>query len=189
MLIVISSGCEKGELVNPVLTPVSSIGELYQGGITFYLDQTGQHGLIVALSDLPDAPLSCDSILGVTNTEIGEGQANTTMILIGCEGIETAASLCNDYESSGYDDWYLPSLHELGEMYKQRNNINRTAITNGGDNFIKGYYWSSSGLGSSSSTWAWNYNFGYFPNPDILTSPLGIDPLDKSLHVRAIRSF
>jgi hypothetical protein len=34
----------------------------------------------------------------------------------GCPAAVTAAKLCNNYVSGGYDDWYLPSKDELGRI-------------------------------------------------------------------------
>lgn len=34
-----------------------ALGALYQGGLVFYVDETGQHGLVVSLHDLPQSPL------------------------------------------------------------------------------------------------------------------------------------
>jgi hypothetical protein len=92
-----------------------------------------------------------------TSTEIGTGQENTTLIvqamgnnaysavnwgppavITGDSTGSYAAKLCDDYELNEYDDWFLPSLDELHEMYEQlhQNNLGSfTADLN---------YWSSS---------------------------------------------
>jgi hypothetical protein len=54
-------------------------------------------------------------------------------------GYAYAAKLCSDLEAYGYDDWYLPALGELNEMYK------KLGPANGGSGQITlGHYWSSS---------------------------------------------
>ena len=126
-----------------------TIGQSYRGGIIFYIDGTGQHGLISATSDQSTgAPWGCGgTTIGGTSTAIGTGQANTTAIVNVCTTAGIAASICNDLMLNGYDDWFLPSLDELNQMYLQRNVI-------GG--FATLYYWSSSEYGSD---YAWYQNF------------------------------
>jgi hypothetical protein len=114
-----------------------AVGQAYGGGIIFYLDGTGQHGLISATSDQSTgAQWGCvGTFIGGTYTDIGTGQANTTLIVNGCSEAGIAARICNDLSLGGYDDWFLPSKDELNLMYAQQ-----TAI--GG--FVIGIYWSSS---------------------------------------------
>ena len=144
---------------------IASIGDFAFGGIVFYLDETGQHGLVAAVEDLTDGASDpnnwghngyewgCDGIitgmLGDEVMEIGAGYQNTINIINnGCmteNGGINAAQASIDYESEGYSDWYLPSLYELWEMY--------TTIGNSG-NFIislNGYYWSSSEMNYTSA--------------------------------------
>jgi hypothetical protein len=149
-----------------------SIGQSYGGGIIFYIDGTGLHGLISATSDQSTgAQWGCyETTIGGTSTAFGTGQANTTAILNGCSEAGRAARICNDLSLNGYDDWFLPSKDELNQMYAQR-----TAI--GG--FTSNYYWSSSEL---NAFYAWDQYFD-----------LGSQPYFKSksntLYVRAVRAF
>ncbi len=53
--------------------------------------------------------------------------------MIGAE--HPAAAICRDYRSEFEDDWFLPSLEELNQMYLQRKVIGGLAVS---------YYWSSS---------------------------------------------
>ncbi len=62
-----------------------------------------------------------------------------------------AAKVCSDLSYGGYDDWFLPSYAELGEVYKQRATI-------GG--LIGLYYWSSS-ESSTTVTRAFAKDFKY----------------------------
>ena len=93
------------------------IGQNYGGGIIFYIDGTGQYGLIAAESDQAEgAEWGCaGTLIGGTSTAIGTGQANTTAIVNGCDGsgFIIAARLCYDLVLNGYDDWFLPSKDEL----------------------------------------------------------------------------
>ena len=90
------------------------------GSITFYLDSTGQHGLVCAPNDQGNYQWGCygTDIVG-TSTAFGTGQANTNLILTGCSDRPIAASVCDDLVLNGYSDWYLPSQGDLQLMYTQ----------------------------------------------------------------------
>ncbi len=113
-------------------------GQSYQGGVIFYVDGTGQHGLISATTDqATGVPWGCDnfSVPGLS-TGFGSGQSNTTLIVnSGCTIPVTAAKVCNDLVLNGYSDWFLPAMGELSVMYDNRFLI-------GG--FTANWYWSSS---------------------------------------------
>ena len=96
-----------------------AIGDFHEGGIIFYLDGNGG-GLIAATKDegRSDWTWGCiyDDVPGANGTAIGTGYQNTMDIVnAGCEN--GAANYCVDLELNGYDDWYLPSIGELNQMY------------------------------------------------------------------------
>jgi len=129
------------------------IGQSYGGGIIFYIDGTGQHGLISATSDQSTgAQWGCygTSIPG-TSTAIGTGQANTTAIVAGCPTIGIAAQICDALVLNGYSDWFLPSKDELNQMYLQKTVVGGCANC---------YYWSSSEY-SANLTWSQYFYNGY----------------------------
>ena len=121
-------------------TQTFTIGQRYGGGIIFYIDSTGQHGLIADTADLPRA-IWCNPLnnlqfaTGATATGIGKGKANTRKIVKaqGDSGVY-AARECWKSKRGGYKDWFLPSRDELNEMNKQRAVL--TGIANG-------LYWAS----------------------------------------------
>lgn len=121
------------------------IGQEYQGGKIFYIDQTGQHGLIAFPSDLALTAWGCagTEISGADATIVGAGLQNTLDIISGC-GTINAASLCNDLDTLGYDDWYLPSIEELKGFEK-------TLGVTGEANVGSGYYWSSTEIDESNA--------------------------------------
>jgi len=129
-----------------------AIGQHYGGGIIFYIDSTGQHGLIADTADLPEAtwwnPLNGLYTTTGTARGIGKGKANTRKIILsqGDSGIY-AARECWRSKRSGYKDWFLPSKDELNELYKQKSLV-------GG--FANVFYWSSS---EASSDYAWDQYF------------------------------
>ncbi len=98
------------------------IGQSYGGGIIFYLDGTGQHGLIAATSDQSiGAQWGCSgTAIGGTFSAIAMGQTNTTAIVNGCNQAGIAARICDDLVLNGYSDWFLPSLDELNQMCLQK---------------------------------------------------------------------
>ena len=132
--------CKKEEDDNtPTNNTNLAIGDSYQGGIIFYIDSSGAHGLITTINDHGPSEWGCpQSTIWSTSNALGTGQANTTAILDGCSTIGIAAKLCDDYTitTNGvtYDDWFLPSLNELYQMYLN--------IGNNGS-FNNDPYWSS----------------------------------------------
>ena len=111
-----------------------------------------------------------------TSNAIGSGKANTQKIVL--EYLSTnygnyAASLCTYLEHGGFDDWFLPSLFELDEMYK-----NLYLYSLGG--FSNEMYWSSTADSSVDD----NAFISYFATGQMTTSSTY-----SMRRVRAIRSF
>jgi hypothetical protein len=133
-IFIFSTSCKKkNEVVHPY-----TIGQHYGGGIIFYIDASWLHGLICTTSDQGTTLWGCDAIIGGTSTAIGTGQANTTAILNKCSTSSLAASICDQYSVKvgdvTYDDWFLPSIDELNQIFRQ--NILIPGSYNAG-------YWSS----------------------------------------------
>ncbi|MCL2180056.1 MAG: DUF1566 domain-containing protein [Treponema sp.] len=68
-----------------------------------------------------------------TGTAIGTGKANTAAILA-VDVNAPAARACVNYSGGGLNDWFLPSIDELNEMYKSRTHLG----------ISEGLFWSSS---------------------------------------------
>ena len=140
------------------------VGDLVEGGIVFYIDETGEHGLVAAMEDLEGAyQWGCYEI-GVhlaDGTSIGSGLQNTEDIVNqGCiteNGGITAAQAALDAEINGYSDWYLPSKDELYEMYNTIGNGGPEGNIGGFETSDLPYYWSSSEYNSDN---AWRVYFG-----------------------------
>ena len=132
------------------------VGMEAEGGIVFYLDETGEHGLVAALEDLGQFEWGCyeESVDGADRISIGTGYQNTMDIVNqGCVtenlGI-TAAQAALDAEINGYSDWYLPSRDELYEMY---NTIGSQGNIGGFATSGSKVYWSSSEESINNSAW------------------------------------
>lgn len=150
-----------------------ALGQSYGGGIIFYIDSTGSHGLICSPSELPVASWGCSGVLiGNDSTGIGFGQMNTAAILANCTTTGIAAKLCDDLVSGGYSDWYLPSKDELYLIYTNLKVMGLGGLMNIG-------YWSSSEV---TNTFAWRINM-----TDGTYSPEW--KYYYPMNVRAIRSF
>jgi len=154
-------------------TSAHYVGELYGGGIVYYVDQTGENGLIASLDDLDGG--SGVAWSNITGIEIGasaknyyDGTGNTTAIIGQSGHASSAAKLCDDYSKDEFIDWYLPSTLELRQMDDAILIINNV-LANDGDGTTNplnpeyvaptyGRYWSST---ETNSTSAWSYYFIY----------------------------
>ena len=94
------------------------IGIHAHGGIVIYIDETGEHGLVVAMEDLGSYQWGCygTSIDGADGQGIGSGLQNTLDIVSGCNETNTAAYQSLNATTNGYTDWYLPSKEALALM-------------------------------------------------------------------------
>lgn len=121
------------------------VGQEYGGGKVFYVDQTGKHGLIALPFDLPLTAWGCTGteISGADATSVGTGMQNTLDIVSSCSSTN-AASVCNDLDTLGYDDWYLPSFEELKGLEQTLGKMSEA-------NLGSGYYWSSSEIDASNA--------------------------------------
>ncbi len=125
------------------------IGDFHEGGVIFYLDSTGEHGLICSITDQGNETYwsgNAEDIPGADGIIIGTGMQNTIDIENGNNtGVasEIAVYLCTQYSINDYDNWFLPSKDELNLISLNKDVINATAITNGGTEFYQRSYWSS----------------------------------------------
>lgn len=164
-----------------------SIGDEYQGGIIFYIDQTGEHGLIAAPTDIEVKADSWGCYMHLDpvaqNPEIGAGAQNTLGIITKCNDPNTGAKLCSELELNGYSDWYLPSINEVELMFLHRGVIGQFSTSED-----KMYMSSTEFEMESGAYWRYYiYDFGeigsFKGNRKLLTQK------DNGGLVRAIRSF
>lgn len=161
---------------NMALTGIETnlkIGDRYQGGIIFWLDESGQHGLIAATNDIGNNSIRWNNGKDITigtYANFGSGKRNTELIISKQGEGFYAAKICADYQKDGYDDWFLPSKDELNLLY------NRKKIVG---NFAKDHYWSSSEYNDGN---AWMQYFGNAHDQSAYSK-------DEMARVRAIRKF
>jgi hypothetical protein len=139
-----------------------SIGDVVNGGVVFWLDSTGQHGLVVAFSDVatsivwgcydtdllnvPNVPYNGGNPAG-SGAEIGDGYNNTNDILEDCPNAPAALAA----RSVGAQ-WFLPSAKELNQMY-----VNKTTLEAvSGFTAFSDFYWSSTEVDAKN---AWEQDF------------------------------
>jgi TonB-dependent SusC/RagA subfamily outer membrane receptor len=148
------------------------IGEYLNGGYIFYVDDTGEHGLVCALSDQSKNALWGNSAPeGAGGRTVGTGYQNTKDIVLGCPEEGIAARLCYDLEMNGYSDWYLPSIDELLLMYTNLH-------SKGSGSFDDHFYWSSTQ--DKYGSWVVSFYYGSKSNHN----------RDKNtIRTRAVRAF
>ena len=155
------------------------VGELYGGGIVFWVDSTGQHGLISATTDQSNGIqwYNGASTTNAVRDGIGAGIFNTERIIINQGAGNYAAQVCANYQGGGYGDWYLPSLAEMSLMYNNIGPGNAFGLGNVGS-FTSDIYWSSS---ETNADYAWTFYFSYGDTRD--------NNKGFSYYVRAVRAF
>ena len=178
-------------MVNASGSTSYSVGDFAQGGIVFWVDESGQHGLVCAKVDLSTGVRWYAGTYGVTRaTGDGpfSGELNTSIIIssqvsIGDDGNNYAAQICNNLQitvgGKTYGNWYLPSKEELNLMNQNKATIDATATSNGGSSFANDYYWSSTEYSNHD---AWLQHFGSFGNQSF-------DFKGNPSRVRAVRAF
>ena len=97
---------------------IPQIGDSLYGGVVFYIDESGEHGLVISLDLIGQFPWGCQGTYTETSTQLGSGSLNTDEILKFCPQSFTAASEVNDFTNGVYSDWYLPSTNELYLVYE-----------------------------------------------------------------------
>lgn len=126
------------------------LGDYYQGGFVCYNYKPTdslyvpweQHGLIISKEDLGYASwgMHGKSIADSTSNALGHGRINSEKILKQMGAVSStfyssnttgmgiihpsAAVLCDQYVSDGWDDWFLPSKGELDALYVENYDSN-----------------------------------------------------------------
>jgi len=166
------------------------VGDFAHGGVVFWVDESGEHGLVCAKADQSEGVRWYAGTYGNTQAKgdgMYAGEANTSIIIaahvaIGDDESPYAARICNELQVTEngrtYGDWYLPSHKELILMNSLSAIIDATATANGGTAFANGeYYWSSTEYNSNYVFYV-RFGFGYTADNKV-----------NVYRVRAIRAF
>jgi len=160
--VIVTASCTKENLQSELSSSKQSsatqthfIGEHFGGGVIFYLDASGKHGIIATAKDFEEPGFwsKKDTLNGAQAAKLGAGRNNSNNIYKAqgepqTEADDYAVIECIKLIENGYDDWYLPSKNELNQMYLRKDVI-------GG--FTTFSYWSSTEV---DATKAWFQNFG-----------------------------
>lgn len=147
------------------------------GGVVFYdagSQQSWGRYLEASTKDIEIKGHWCEQwriLVGATGKVIGSGRSNTEKILNECGS--SAATPAQSFRGGGKSDWFLPSIGELSEIFKQKKVF---------DNLDCSYYWSSTESGEND---AWQI---VFDNNKVIAT----EPVDKSGGpecIRPIRAF
>lgn len=162
------------------------IGEYFGGGVVFYVDHSGQHGLICSMVDVNAVLVPWSTSSGLAEAySFWDGLSNTNAaVLNGITG--GAISACtvyvnDDYGTGVFEDWYLPAVDEFRLLVTVRYVVDK-AIDLDGDitttPLNEAIYWTSTekDIGSAFE-FDIQYNFAFD------------DPKTSQYSVRAIRAF
>ena len=162
--------------VNTTVASQFYVGQLHNGGVIFYLDSTGSHGLIAAPSDLGRYQWGCQgNLIDSTQSGLGYGEYNSTRISANCFSTSpTAASACLNAVINGFGDWYLPSFNELQLL---KTNLYDNGYTQYFDT-DEGSYWSSTEI-SATQAMQLEFYFGgwYVGTPPGKTNQRKVHPI------------
>ncbi|MDR0710858.1 MAG: DUF1566 domain-containing protein [Prevotellaceae bacterium] len=181
------------------------VGDIYEGGVVFYVNPEDRRGLVASLTEAPDSLKyktwgeNGQEVDGASNTEDGkentakiiamqtitpaiDAKANNTMAQIDFtlppDTIRRAAHWCAEASNKSVSGWFLPSREQLKQLYVAKDAINPVLSAKGATVLGNGYYWSST---QANAHEAW---YVFFDNGETNTS------LKSNVaNVRAIREF
>lgn len=154
------------------------IGEEYRGGIIFYIDDRGEHGLIASKIDVNEKGVQWrngsagNKVTNARGDGIRAGETNTRLIIaqqtIDNQNGQFAALMAANFQVLGdgvtpcktpvkpsfvcYGGWYLPSAYELQLLH---NNLHQRNLSL----FAPEFYWSSTEE-NVSNAWLQNFSTG-----------------------------
>jgi hypothetical protein len=162
---------------------------LYGGGVVFWADATGEHGLIVSMVDLSSGQTWSNITaipIGLSARSDWNGLGNSNAIVNQGGHTMSAAKLCLDYTNADYgtgvfSDWYLPSRGEMNHLWTHFYEIQKALESDGNPATVKiatDNYWSSTEESDGS---AWYYYFTSGGTASVNKH--------KMQYVRAVRGF
>ena len=166
------------------------VGELYGGGVVFWVNQSGTHGLICSMVNL-GSPKEWSDETGVLPNQLAksdrDGQSNTA-IIVSRSVFPGAARSCGTYVNADYgtgvfSDWYLPSREEMNCLWDNIYSVNTALEKDSNDATTvlhKGDFWTSTEFESDEKyVWIYSFVYGY----------VFYNLKTRSGYVRAVRAF
>lgn len=169
------------------------------GGIVFYTTDGGVHGLAVHTAAIGDAAMNWgpsipNNFAAGSSQEIYEGKKNTSTIVAKEAEAKlsytythsTPADLCDELsvEQNGvtYNDWFLPSLKELIELFKVK-----ASVAEAGFSVPFNNYWTSTEYDYSGG-WVWAmYYVNFYEATNIVYN--GCNRVEWAIGTLAVRQF
>jgi hypothetical protein len=155
-------------------------GDVAGGGVVFFVDSTGENGMVASMVDVAEEVSWALSPAEINGAEsFHNGEENTRSIVDNSGPSAEAAYFCDTLTMGKKDDWYLPSIDELGLLFDSRYQVNKAA---GEDQDTElqglnpGRYWSSTESGAEE---AWILELG----------KIAKENKSEKANVRAIRKF
>ncbi|PLX17074.1 MAG: hypothetical protein C0597_07420 [Marinilabiliales bacterium] len=141
------------------------VGELMgtngEDGVVFWVDHTGEHGLICSPEDLNGGTIIgwTDVIAVVPDGAQSRIDGYSNSIAINNQSANSAATICLQYSTPGTSagDWYLPAVDELSKLYHVRYEVTKALNL---DSFGLDMYWTSTEL-NNNTAWYYNIAIGY----------------------------
>lgn len=165
------------------------------GGIVFYVSDDGLHGLVIypelLSGDIFWGPsIPADPYFAGTEDGIYKGASNTEKLVAQYNKViedgtysyagldqtytngKSPAVICSEFEANGYDDWFLPSIAELTELYKVRMALQEANLLT----MKYSDYWTSVEYAGGDWVWAmWYHNFWETTMEKLTTGAAGVD--------------
>ncbi len=160
------------------------IGEQYGGGVVFHVWKDAQgveHGLVVATTDQGSAQVwsnVADVEIGAKGRSSLDGLSNSLAIVNQPGHTTSAAKVCLDLVSGGFEDWYLPAKNELMILYNNYYTVSRSLLQITNFSPLSEYGYTSS---TESNNMFWYLKFDYGEYATYTKS--------NKVLIRAVRAF
>ncbi len=149
------------------------VGESFGGGIVYYVDDEGKHGIITTIIDKSTRKQHKSETFILTNAArdgIATGEFNTDRLNAMTGKGETDDQVVENYRDANLSDWHLPTRYDLIKLYRNR------AVIGGYTEFANG--WKSTEVSSVNEWYRSFITGGEFSNGK-----------DDAVYIRVIRKF
>ncbi|MFM8473277.1 MAG: hypothetical protein ACKOBV_07145 [Candidatus Kapaibacterium sp.] len=161
------------------------VGEYYGGGVVFsvWKDSLGaEHGLVVSTFEIITGTRNWSATntvaIGASARSMVNGLGNSNAII--AQNSNSCAYYARAHDGGGFNDWYLPSVGELVELFSNRFIVDLKLSTISGAETIDYVqnYWSSTETGAITAAIVQNGDVSYYSSKK-----------DSMGRVRAVRTY